>query len=148
MSRRIRQPGWGQGGRGRGDLPAYTRPDGDQFLDPVFRARLEWVILQQYERITGETPWNNNRRNVPGEATDAGAIITLEWPTRVNLACDEHPGAPMPPPAQVDNRAEHRQNLLDGVVDTRTKLLDCFFFLIYILLLLHFLTYIRFLCAL
>ena len=30
----------------------------------------------------------------------------------------------------------------------RKKLLNCFFFLIYILLLLHFLTYIRFLCAL
>ena len=73
---------------------------------------------------------------------------TPEWPPRANLACDEHPRSPTPPPAQVNNRAEHRQNLLDGVVDTRTKLLDCFFFLIYILLLLHFLTYICFLCAL
>ena len=27
----------------------------DQFTDPVFRARLERAILQQYERITGET---------------------------------------------------------------------------------------------
>ena len=44
--------------------PAYTRPVRDQFIDPVFRAGLERVILQQHERITGETPWNNNR-NIP-----------------------------------------------------------------------------------
>ena len=98
------------------------------------------MILQQYERITGETPWNNNRRNVPREITNTKVTVAPEWPPRVNLARDEHPRAPTPPPAQVDNRAEHRQNLLDGVADMRTKLLDCFFFLIYILLLLHFLT--------
>ena len=68
---------------------------------------------------------------------------TLEWPPQANLACEEQPRSPMTPPAQVNNRAEHRQNLLDGVADTRTKLLDCFFLLVYILLLLHFLTYIR-----
>ena len=82
------------------------------------------------------------------EITDTGVTVTPELPPRVNLAQEEHPRALAPPPAQVDNRAEHQQNLLDGVVDTRTKLLNCFFFLIYILLLLHFLTYICFLCAL
>ena len=146
MPRWIRQPGWGR--RGRGDPPDYTRPIGDQFLDPIFRARLEWAILQQHKRITGETPWNNNRRNIPREITNTGAPVAPEWPPRVNLAHDVQPGTPAPTPAHIDNRAEHRQNLLDGVADTRTKLLDCFFFLIYILLLLHFLTYIRFLCAL
>ena len=79
--------------------------------------------------------------------TNTGALVTPEWPPQANLACDECPRSPAPPPAQVNNRAKHRQNLLDGVADTRTKLLDCFFFLIYILLLLHLLTYIRFLCA-
>ena len=148
MSRWIRQPGWGQGGRGRGAPPAYTRPNEDQFTDPIFRARLERVILQQYERITGETPWNNNRRNILREITDTRVTVTPGLPPRVNLARDECPRVPTLPPAQVDNRAEHRQNLLDGVADMRTKLLDCFFFLIYILLLLHFLTYIHFLCAL
>ena len=117
-------------------------------MDPVFRARLEQAILQQYKRLTGETPWNNHRRNIPREITDTRVTVTLELPPRVNLARDEHPRVITVPTAQVDNRADHRQNLLDGVADMRTKLLDCFFFLIYILLLLHFLAYICFLCTL
>ena len=117
-------------------------------MDPIFKARLEQAILQQYERLTGETPWNNHRRNVLREITDTGVTVTLELPPRVNLARDERPRVIAVPTAQVDNRTDHRQNLLDRVADTRTKLLDCFFFLIYILLLLHFLAYIRFLCAL
>ena len=145
MPRQIRQPG--QGGMERGDPPAYTRP-GDQFLDPVFRARLEQAILQQHERITGETPWNNNRRNVPREVTDTRVVVHLEWPPRVNQARDECPGAPTAQVAWADNTAEHRQNLLDRVMDMKTKLLECFFFLIYIFILLHFPTYIQFLCAL
>ena len=80
----IRQPGRGQGGRGRGDPPAYTRPNEDQFTDPVFRARLKRAILQQYERLTGETPWNNNRhidrRNVQREITNTGVTVTPELP--------------------------------------------------------------------
>ena len=148
MSWRIGQPGRGWGGRGRGDPPAYTRPNEDQFTDPVFRARLEWAILQQYKRLTGETPWNANRRGIPREIADTGIAVTPALPPQVNLAWDECPGSPVLTTARVDNRAEHRQNLLDGVADTRTKLLDCFFFLIYILLLLHFLTYIHFLCTL
>ena len=146
MPRKLRQSG--RGGRGRGDPPAYTRPIGNPYKEPTFRAQLQRAILQEHERITGETPWNNNRRNVLRAVTDTGVTVTPEWPQQVNLAHDEHPRTPTLPPAQVDNRAEHRQNLLDGVANMRTKLLDCFFFLIYILLLLHFLTYIHFLCTL
>ena len=148
MSRRIGQPGQGRGGRGRGDPPAYTRPNEDQFTNPIFRARLERAILQQYERLTGETPWNANRRNVQREITNTRVTVTPDLTPRVNLTRDERPRVITKHPAQVNNRAEHRQNLLNGVADTRMKLLDCFFFLIYILLLLHFLTYICFLCAL
>ena len=41
----------------------------------------------------------------------------------------------------------HCQELLHGVADTRNKLLDSYCFLVFILALLHFLTYIQFLCT-
>ena len=64
---------------------------------------------------------------------------TLEWPPQVNLAYDQR--VPTAQPTWADTTAEHRQNLLNGVADTRTKLLDSYFFLIVIQSLL-FLTYI------
>ena len=42
-------------------------------------------------------------------------------------------------------REAHQQEPYQGVVDTRTKLLDSFIILIFILALLHFLMYIQFL---
>ena len=50
------------------------------------------------------------------------ASVTLEWPPQVNLAHDQR--VPTAQPAQADTMAEHRQNLLDGVMGMRTKLLD------------------------
>ena len=72
------------------------------------------MILQQHERITAETPWNNNRRNVLREVTNTGVVIHLEWPPWVNQARDEHPRAPTVQAAWADNTAEHRQNFLGG----------------------------------
>ena len=55
--------------------------------------------------------------------------VALEWPPRVNLARDQR--VPMAWPDMVDTMAEHWQNLLTGVVDMRTKLLNSYFFLIF-----------------
>ena len=145
MPRRLRQSG--RGGRGRGEPPAYTRPIGNPYEEPTFRAHLWRAILQEHEWQTGETPWNNNWGNVPRE-NNTGVIVTLEFPPQVNLAHDERPRVPTAQPAWADTTAEHRQNLLDGVADMRTKLLDSYFFLIFIQTLLIFLTYIQFLSAL
>ena len=101
----------------------------------------------EHKWITGETPWNNSRGNVPTE-DHTRVRVTLEWPPWVNLACEKCPRVPTAQPVWTNTMEEHRQNLLDGVVDTRTKLLNFYFFLIYIQTLLLFLTYIRFLCAL
>ena len=48
---------------------------------------------------------------------------------------------------RVTLESEHQQNLLNRVADMRTKLPNSYFFLIFILALLHFLTYIHFLCT-
>ena len=45
-------------------------------------------------------------------------------------------------------RAVHQCKLFQGVMDMRTKLLDSYFILIFILALPHFLTYIQLLCTL
>ena len=76
--------------------------------------------------------------------------MTPEFPPHGALTQQNVPGAT---PAQNQNQRvdlvdQHKQELLNGIVDTRTKLLDSYFFLIYFLILLHFLTYIQFLCAL
>ena len=51
-----------------------------------------------------------------------GVVITLEFLPQVNLAHDQR--VPTAQPAQAGTMAEHRQNLLDGVMGMRTKLLD------------------------
>ena len=72
---------------------------------------------------------------------------TLEFPPWVNQTCEWVPGVPTAQTLWVDLGERHKQELLNGVTDTRTKLLDSYFFLIYIGILLHFLIYIWFLCA-
>ena len=78
-----------------------------------------------------ETPWNNHGRNVPTE-DNTGVRVTPEWPPWVNLARDQRVLTAWPD--VVNTIAEHRQNLLNGVADMRTKLLDSYFFLIHILI--------------
>ena len=63
MFRRLWQSG--RGGRGRGEPPAYTRPVGNPYREPAFIAQLQRAIIWEHKQQTGETPWNNNRGNVP-----------------------------------------------------------------------------------
>ena len=72
--------------------------------------------------------------------------VTPEWLPQVNLARDIR--VPVAPAVLAGNTGRHCQELLDGGADTRTKLLNSYFFLIYIQTLLIFLTYIQFLYAL
>ena len=69
-----------------------------------------------------------------------GVRVMTEWLPQVNLAHDQR--VPVVQTAQAGDTGRHCQELLDGVADTRTKLLDSYFFLIYIQTLLLFLTYI------
>ena len=98
-----------------------------------------------------ETDWRdtlyNNRRNVPRE-DNTRVGVTLELPPQANETHEHVPGVPTAPTLWVDLVERHKQELLNGVADMRTKLLDSYFFLIFILVLLHFLTYIQFLCTL
>ena len=139
MLRRIRQPG--QGGREEeSPLPIpdptginSSTPSSEQDFSKQFSNNIRESLERHLGTIIEETFWERSQ--------------TLEWPPWVNQAHDKCPGAPTAQAAQADRMAEHRQNLLDGVADMRTKLLNCFFFLIYIFILLHFLTYIWSLCA-
>ena len=49
---------------------------------------------------------------------------------------------------QEDVQEAHHRGLTLGVADMRTQLLDSYFFLVYVITFLLFITYIRFLCAL
>ena len=73
---------------------------------------------------------------------------TLEFPPWVNQAHEWVPGVPTAQTLQVDSTERHKQELLNKVADTRTKLLDSYFFLTFIQSFLLFLTYIQFLCTL
>ena len=144
MSWSIRE--WG---RGWGvQPPTNTRPIGNPVKDPRVRAAFGRAIIQEHKLQTGETPWNNNRGNILRE-NNAGVRVTHKLPPWANQA-QNIPGAT---PAQnnvqkVDPLDRHKQELLNRVADMRTKLLDSYFFLIFILVLLHFLTYIQILCNL
>ena len=90
-----------------------------------------------------QTSGNNTGRNLPGEG-NTGIRVTLEWPPQVaHQATPQNiPGAPH------DKVVErHKQELLNSIAQMRTQLLNLYFYLVTIIFL-HFLTYIRFLCAL
>ena len=109
--------------------------------------------ILQSEHNSDEQPSENTRDRLERHL---GTIIeeifwertTLEFQTWVNLACKWVPRVPTAQTLWPDPAERHHQELLNGVADTRTKLLESYFFLIYILILLHFLTYIQFLCTL
>ena len=128
--------------------PAHTRPVGNQFRDPVFRAQLSRAILREIERITGRTPWNNNRGNVP--ATRIATIrLDLEVATQditphVNRVVTEVPSA------RIENKAENRVIPSNGHTDTWTQILNLLIALVVInfvlnILILHHLVNIQFL---
>ena len=134
---------WG-GGRG-GVPPAHTRPITpvtNPLDDPRIRAILQWAIVREYELQTGQTPWNNNRGNVLRE-NNTRVTVTPEFPLWAEQAPQNIPGAHPASAQKADPLDRHKQELLNGVADTRTKLLNSYFFLIFIIVLLHFLTYSR-----
>ena len=147
MPWRLREQGRGRGGGGV-QPPVYTGPIKNPLDDPRIRVVLQQAIIREHKLCTGETPWNNNRGNIQRE-NDTGIRVTPEFPPRANQAQTTIPRAQ---PAQDtlwgDPVERHKQELLNGVADMRTKLLNSYFFLMYILVLLHFLTYIWFLCNL
>ena len=150
MPQRLRQNGRRGGGDRGGAPPAYTMPImpvTNLLDDPRIRAVLQWAIVREHKLQTGQTPWNNNRGNIPGE-NNTGVTVTLEFPQRAEQAQQNIPGACPATAQRADPLDRHKQELLNRVVDTRTKLLNPYFFLIFIIVLLHFLTYIQFLCNL
>ena len=147
-----RHPEQWRGGRGRkgrgGTPPADSRPVRNPFGDPTFRAQLSRAILREIKRITGQTPWNNNRGNVPA-ARITRIRLDLVVATRgitphVNRVITEAP------PARVENEAENRVVPSNGRADTRTQILNFLIILVVVnfvlnILILHHILNIRFL---
>ena len=130
--------------------PANTRPIGNSFRDPPFRAQLQRAILREHERLTGQTPWNNNRGNIPA-AQVTGVRLNPEVQAR-----DITPRAQRviaeAPLARAETTAETWEILPDGLTDMRTQFLNSFFILVVINItlniLLLYLIYIQFFGAL
>ena len=122
--------------------PAHTRPIRNPFRDPAFRAQLQRAILREHERLTGQTPWNNNRGNIPATGI---RLNLVDQPRDTTPHVDRVPEAP---PARAETVAENQQVLLDGLADMRRQLLTFFIILvvldILLNILLHRLIYIQF----
>ena len=142
---RIREQGQGGGP----PPPAYTGP----ITDPWVRAFLEHLAAWNHEQRTGETPWwtpgNGGIGGIQSE-NDTRATVAPQETSEADTAPQNIPGVfPALPPNRADpGELRHWQALLNRVGDTRIKLLDSYFFLIYIFILLHFLVYIWFLSQL
>ena len=112
-------------------FPAHTRPVGNPFGDPAFRAQLHRAILREHERLTGQTPWNNNRGNVP--ATRIRLIPEADLrdiAPRVRRVSEA-------PPARAETATKNQQVLPDGLADMRRQLLTFFIILVVIDILLN-----------
>ena len=109
--------------------------------DPRIRAALHQAIIREHELRTGQTSWNNNRGNIQRE-NNTRVTVTPEFPPAADQAPQHIPGGHPAPALRADPLDMHKQELLNRVVDMRTKLLNFYFFLIFILVLLHFPTYI------
>ena len=155
----TRAPPRGRGGRatsskrGTPEPPAYPwliNPAHPltQLTNPRVRGQFEHLILQEHKWQTGEmpcrTPGNNLGGNLPREG-NTGIRVTLEFQPQIATQATSHniPGVPCD---EVVER--HKQELLNGIVQMRTQLFDSYFYLVAIIFLLHFLTYIWFLCTL
>ena len=101
------------------------------------------------DTLVWQTPGNGNRGGIQRE-NDTGATVAPQNTSRANTAPQHIPGTFPAPQSNTADLGEqrHQQELLNRVVDMKTKLLESYFFLIYIFILLHFLTYIQFLCRL
>ena len=110
--------------------PAHTRPIGNPFGDPTFRAQLSRTILGEIERITGRTPWNNNRDNVPA-ARITGNRLVPEVATRGNIPRANRV-VTVAPPARAEHKAENRVVPSNGCTDTRMQILNLLIILVVI----------------
>ena len=144
MRRGSRTPGRGRGGRrGGGRLPpAYTGPNRNPLEDPALRAQFGRFVRGQIEDVTGHTPWNDHRQDVPLPR------IRLDR----EEAREQLPQAPAAPIIRAVPDAEHRAILINGLAATRRYILISFFILVIVNIildiLLHRLVYIRFFSAL
>ena len=103
--------------------PDHTRPVGNPFRDPAFRAQLSRAILREHERLTGQTPWNNNRGNIPAMPITRIRLI----PEAAALEIVPHvQRVPEAPPARAETAAENWQILPDRLANTRTLFLIFF----------------------
>ena len=128
-----------------GQPPPYTRPilltrdpAGQGFING--REYVEGLITEHLHRMHGVDAIAQNNPNSTRVGTVAGVENKGSIPGTVN------PVTPLRPARATQE--DHQHDTLFGVLDMRTKLLESYFFLIFILTLLHFLMYIRFLCAL
>ena len=85
----------------------------------------------------------------PGLQALAKQLMSYTIPARGPVALvpglgdqENHPRVNTAVPEEQRYQEDHQMELLNGVVDMRTKIFNSDFFLIYILALLHFLTYI------
>ena len=132
--------------QGEEECPFPYQTHREPFRDPAFRAQLQRAILREHERLTGQTPWNNNRGNVPATG------IRLNPEAQTQDITHRVQRVPEAPPARAETVAENQQILLDGLADTRRQLLTFFIILvvlnILLNILLHHLVYIQFFWAL
>ena len=136
--------GWGRGGNNYHtdwQPPPYTgrAPTRNNLIncqDLAERITERITAARMAARLDTGTPLNTNTRGV-------GSVVGVK-----NNGGIPGRGTPTQPITQNRLVEEHSRELYQGVVDTRTQLLDSFFILIFILTLLHFLTYIWFLCTL
>ena len=93
---------------------------GNPLTDPTFRALLSHLIWGEIERVTGRTPWNANRDNVPP------ARITGIRLNPVVAAHEHHVNRVIPEDraARSENRAENEGIPQIGQADTRTLILN------------------------
>ena len=148
-------PGWGRGGRGTGTgrggrdyLPEDKIPPpypGRENLGGDINTDRWWLQLFITGAIRELAHQRNDGRNMaPGDQQNpnAGGVEPLDW----NEAPGHFPGKPQPDPLRVNaEQVCHNKILFQGVVETRSALLDSYFLLISIIALLHLLAYIWFL---
>ena len=139
-------PGRGRGGdrgRGRGGPPKNQLPPAypGRMVGPDDRGVWETLLtaaLRELSQIRCERGPSDTQ---PQQHPHKGRVGQVDWVPA--------PGALDPRPlGLVVERVCQQKELFQGVTETRSKLLDSYFVLVSIIALLHFLTYIQFLCSL
>ena len=89
-------------------------------MDPAFRAQLSHLIRGEIERVTGRTPWNNNRNNIPTARITGIRLnpVVAAHEHRVNRVVPEDCTA------RSENRVENEGTPQTGCTDMRTLILN------------------------